>query len=445
MDPIILHADLNSFYASVEMLDKPELRDVPMAVAGDIENRHGIILAKNEKAKVYGVRTAETIWQARKKCPGIQLVPPDHDKYHHYSELAREIFCRLTDRVEPFGVDEAWLDVSGSTGLFGDGPAMADQLRRWTREELGLTCSVGVSFTRVFAKLGSDLRKPDATTVISRENYRQVVWPLPVGQLLFVGGKTVSLLNRYGIRTIGDLAVCDQKLLQQWLGQSGPEFWLAANGLSDAEVGRFQDRHEVKSVSNSTTTARDLEDIDSVKLVLYQLSDQVAGRLRAIGLKAKTLQISIRDNTFHTIDRQCRLIPPTNLAADLAPQAMSLFIAHYPWTHPVRNLGVRAADLSDGTDDRQISLDDWRLVSQPDPESGHSSQVSRTSNQTVMPSPDPPLRQRNRQAHLEQTMDKLREKYGDKSVGRGLMVEAPDRVTDSAGSAHAVDSPEKNA
>ena len=159
MDPIILHADLNSFYASVEMLDKPEMRLVPMAVAGDSENRHGIILAKNEMAKACGVRTAETIWQARKKCPGLQLVPPDHDKYQRFSEMAREIFCRLTDRVEPFGVDEAWLDVTGSTNLFGDGPAMADLLRRWMRDELGLTCSVGVSFNRVFAKLGSDLRK----------------------------------------------------------------------------------------------------------------------------------------------------------------------------------------------------------------------------------------------------------------------------------------------
>lgn len=412
MDPIILHADLNSFYASVEMLDKPELRHVPMAVAGDAENRHGIILAKNEKAKACGIKTAETIWQARKKCPNLRLVPPDHEKYHRFSQLAREIFCRLTDRVEPFGVDEAWLDVTGSTGLFGDGRAMADLLRRWTREEIGLTCSVGVSFTRVFAKLGSDLHKPDATTVINRENYRQVVWPLPVGQLLFVGNKTVTLLSRFGIRTIGDLASCDRSLLRQWLGQSGPEFWLAANGESDASVSRFQDHHDVKSVSNSTTTAHDLENNEQVKGVIYQLSDQVAARLRADGLKARTLQISIRDSLFHTIDRQTRLNPPSDLAADLAPQAMALFVAHYTWQLPVRNLGVRAADLTDGKEDRQITLDDWQQA-------------------------DPSARGRTRQANLEHAIDQLHEKYGEKSVSRGLLIEQPDAGHEDSGAAAA--------
>ncbi len=404
MDPIILHADLNGFFASVELLTHPELRDVPMAVAGDAELRHGIILAKNEKAKAFGIQTAETIWQAKKKCPSLHLVAPDLEKYHHYSQQARSIFCRLTDRVEPFGLDEAWLDVTGSTGLFGDGQAMADRLRRWTREELGLTCSVGVSFTKAFAKLGSDLHKPDATTVISRENYRQLVWPLPVSQLLYVGATTARQLNRFGVRTIGDLAACDEKLLRQWLGRSGGALWMEACGLSDAKVEQYAVTHPVKSIGNSTTTAQDLTNAEQVKAVLFRLSDQVAARLRAGGLKAKTLQITIRDSAFVDIDRQTRLNPPTDLAADLAPAAAALFQKHYSWHRPVRNLGVRATDLVGEDEARQISLDDWQKTD----------------------------KERAKQHLLEQTVDQLRIKFGSRKISRGLLLNKQTPAVDDA-------------
>lgn len=394
VNPIILHADLNSFYASVEMLDQPALRLVPMAVAGDAEQRRGIILAKNELAKACGVKTAETIWQARKKCPNLQLVPPDHRKYQLFSERARTIFCRLTDKVESFGLDEAWLDVTGSTGLFGDGPAMADQLRSWTRQELGLTCSVGVSFTKVFAKLGSDLHKPDATTVITEENFRALVWPLPVTELLNVGASTARQLLRFGVRTIGDLAGCESALLQQWLGRSGPDLWLAANGRSDATVAGCAEYREIKSIGNSTTTAHDLTDNDQIKPVIFQLSDQVAARLRAAGLKAQTVQISVCDNSFKTIDRQIRLNPPTNLASELAPQALALFVSQYGWQKPVRNLGVRAIDLQPETGERQITLDEWQ----------------RTAAGS------------DRQADLERTLDQLKNRFGSKKIGRASLI-----------------------
>lgn len=411
MDKIILHADLNSFFASVELLFHPELKGVPMAVAGDAEQRRGIILAKNDLAKACGVKTAETIWQARKKCPNLHLVSPNYDRYLHYSELAREIFCRLTDRVESFGLDEAWLDVTHSTALFGDGPAMADWLRQQMKTELGLTCSVGVSFTKVFAKLGSDMKKPDATTVITRENYKKLVWPLPTGQLLFVGAATERRLQKLGIRTIGDLARSDPKLLLQLLGRHGPALWLEANGQGDNEVSFKFAEHQIKSVSNSTTTPHDLTTNEMVKAVLYQLSDQVASRLREKHLKGKTLQISIRDNQFRTIDRQMQLPEATDLAADIAPLAMNLFIAQYTWENPIRNLGIRMTDLIGEFDLQQMTLQDLP--------------VHETGKDQLPASKEQPT-QRKKQQKLEQTLDELRERFGRKQIGRGITIEKPE-------------------
>lgn len=431
MDRIILHADLNSFFASVELLSRPDLRSVPMAVAGDAEQRRGIILAKNELAKACGVKTAETIWQARKKCPGLQLVPPDHLKYQHYSELARELFCRLTDRVESFGLDEAWMDVTGSTSLFGDGRAMADWLRQQMKDELGLTCSVGVSFTKVFAKLGSDMKKPDATTVISRDNYQQLVWPLPVSQLLFVGAVTERRLRQVGIKTIGDLARCEQSLLKQWLGRHGPELWLEANGRGDDQVAFSNEHHAVKSIGNSTTTAHDLTDNEMVKLVIYQLSDQVASRLRAEKMKARTIQITIRDNQFRTIDRQMQLPRASDLAAEIAPLAMNLFAANYSWQHPVRNLGVRATDLESEGELQQMTLQDLLpagpAASQPGL-TGLTGQTGQTGQGRQPGAAGAPVSQdsrasRERQQQLEQTLDNLRSRFGHRLISRGSLLE----------------------
>ena len=187
MKPVILHSDMNNFYASVEILYDPALRDKPVAVAGDEEARHGIVLAKNDIAKRLGIHTGQVLWEARQQCPELVCVPAHYERYLAFSAQAREIYTSYTDQVESFGLDECWLDVTGSVGLFGDGPTIANDIRGRIRRELGLTVSVGVSFNKVFAKLGSDMKKPDAITVITPENYRERAWSLPVSDLLYVG------------------------------------------------------------------------------------------------------------------------------------------------------------------------------------------------------------------------------------------------------------------
>ena len=247
MDRVILHCDLNCFYASVELLSHPDLRDVPVAVCGDPSSRHGIILAKNEPAKQFGVKTAETIWQAKKKCPDLVLLPPHHKLYREYSRKVNAIYDEYTDLVEPFGIDESWLDVTHTLHLFGgDAKALADTLRQRMKQELGLTLSVGVSFNKVFAKLGSDYKKPDATTVISRENWQSIVWPLPVGDLLYVGGAARKLLKQYGVETIGQLAACPQDMLETLMGKMGTQLHAYANGL-DRDAVRY--RYEAEPVN----------------------------------------------------------------------------------------------------------------------------------------------------------------------------------------------------
>lgn len=251
-DRVILHCDLNCFFASVELLDKPALWEVPVAVCGDPASRHGIILAKNEPAKKRGVQTAETVWQAKKKCPVLVLLPPHHELYKEYSKKVNAIYERFTDLVEPFGIDESWLDVTGSLHLFGgDAKALADRIRETVKAETGLTVSVGVSFNKVFAKLGSDLKKPDATTVIDRDHWRDIVWPLPLGDMLFAGKAAQRTLGQYGIETIGQLAAQPEALPEQLLGKMGHQLWRYANGLDDSAVRPSHQREPVKSVATA--------------------------------------------------------------------------------------------------------------------------------------------------------------------------------------------------
>ena len=284
-DRVILHCDLNCFFASVELLSHPDLRDIPTAVCGDPASRHGIILAKNEPAKRLGIQTAETIWQAKKKCPGLVLLPPHHGLYREYSRRVNTIYEQYTDLVEPFGIDESWLDITGSMHLFGGDPkAIADALRRRLRQELGLTISVGVSFNKVFAKLGSDYKKPDATTVISRENWQDIVWPLPVGDLLFVGRAAGRVLHQYGVETIGQLAACSPQMLETLLGKLGLQLHEYANGLDGSPVRPAGQQEPVKSVGNGTTFPKNLTRWEEVQRGLAVLSDSVAMRLRQQGL-----------------------------------------------------------------------------------------------------------------------------------------------------------------
>ena len=351
MDRVIFHCDLNSFYASVELLDHPELKDRPAAVCGDPESRHGIILAKNELAKKYKVQTAETIWQARRKCPDLVLLPAHHWKYREYSKKVNAIYERYTDLVEPFSIDESWLDVTGTLHLFGgDGKALADQIRQTVRQELGLTVSVGVSFNKVFAKMGSDYRKPDATTVITRENFQQLLWPLPVTDLLFVGRAAARVLNGYGIRTIGDLDRFDRESLGQILGKGGYTLHDYATGREHAPVVPARDMPGPKSVGNGLTFPKNLVGWEQLRTALSELADEVAVRLRKHGLKCTTVQITVRDPSFKDICRQKRLSAPTYISRDLAQCGMELLHSCWSERQPVRALTITAQNLVEERD-----------------------------------------------------------------------------------------------
>ena len=351
MDRVIFHCDFNSFYASVELLDHPELKDRPAAVCGDPESRHGIILAKNELAKKYKVQTAETIWQARRKCPDLVLLPAHHWKYREYSKKVNAIYERYTDLVEPFSIDESWLDVTGTLHLFGgDGKALADQIRQTVRQELGLTVSVGVSFNKVFAKMGSDYRKPDATTVITRENFQQLLWPLPVTDLLFVGRAAARVLNGYGIRTIGDLARFDRESLGQILGKGGYTLHDYATGREHAPVVPARDMPGPKSVGNGLTFPKNLVGWEQLRTALSELADEVVVRLRKHGLKCTTVQITVRDPSFKDICRQKRLSAPTYISRDLAQCGMELLHSCWSERQPVRALTITAQNLVEERD-----------------------------------------------------------------------------------------------
>lgn len=322
---MILHVDLNNFYASVECLYNPDLQDKPIAVCGDIEARHGIVLAKNYPAKAFGIKTGEAIWQAKQKVPGLIVVPPDFRKYLRFSKLVRTIYANYTDQIEAFGIDEAWLDVSGSTRLFGNGEDIADKIRCRMKDEIGLTVSVGVSWNKIFAKLGSDMKKPDATTVINQSNYQKIVWPLPVGELLYVGRSTRQKLQNRAIYTIGDLAKRTPIDLRRILGVWGETLYVFANGLDSSAVRRSGEECVIKSIGNSTTTWRDLLNEEDVKMIVYVLSESIAARLREQALKCTGVAISVRDNELVSFERQGQLHQPTFISNDIADKAMDLF------------------------------------------------------------------------------------------------------------------------
>lgn len=357
MERKILHVDQNCFFASVEMKAHPELRDVPMAVGGDQDQRHGIILAKNQLAGAFGIKTAEAIWQAKQKCPSLIIVPGHYDQYSYYSRKAFEIYCQYTDRVESFGLDECWLDVTDICGK-ASASDLADEIRSRIREELGLTCSVGASFNKVFAKLGSDYKKPDATTLITKDNFRDIVWPLPVGDLLYAGRSTQQRLARINIHTIGQLAATPLEFIRSYLGRNGEGLWIYANGLDESPVSLCTDQRVIKSVGNSTTTACDMTCEADIWKTIVTLSDQVAARLRKYKLTAGTIQIHVRDTELHVFERQQHLAAPTDLTDEISRVAIDLFRRSYNWELPVRSLGVRAAQVTKVDARQQISLFD---------------------------------------------------------------------------------------
>ena len=410
MSRTILHSDCNCFYASVELLHHPELRGKPVAVGGDPEARHGIVLTADYTAKRRGVKTGMALWQAREVCPDIVFLPPRMDLYLRFSKMAQDIYSEYTDKREPYGIDESWLDVTDSVSLKGDGYHIAQEISNRMKKELGITVSIGVSFNKIFAKLGSDYKKPDAITTMNKDEYRDKAWPLPVSDLLYVGRATNSKLYGMGIRTIGDLAKTEEPLLVRNLGKMGSILWAFANGYDDSPVKLENTSAPVKSVGNSTTTPKDMETDEDVKIVLYILAESVAARLRENGFRCRTVEISIRDKDLFYFSKQVKLKNASNITREIAEAGYKIYKESYRlpadeqelknsrpefYQKPLRSIGIRGTDLV--TDYFWEQLDMFM-----DPQA------------------------REKQMKVDAAVDNIRKRFGFYSIQRGLMYQ--DRI-----------------
>lgn len=389
-DRTILHSDINCCYAAIEHLHHPELAGKPLAVGGDPEARHGIVLTADYLAKKHGVKTGMALWQAKQVCPEINFISPRMDLYLRFSKMAHEIYGEYTDLQEAYGIDESWLDVTDSVSIKGDGYKIAREISNRMKSELGITVSIGVSFNKIYAKLGSDYKKPDAITTMYRDEFQRKAWVLPASDLLYVGRSTSAKLQKLGIRTIGDLAGTDEKILHSQLGKMGNILWAFANGYDDSPV-KYEDAHApIKSIGNSTTTPRDLVNEQDVKIVLTILAESVAARLRENGFKCRVVEISVRDNELFSFTRQRKIDHATNVTREIAEEAFRLFQENYNWQKPIRSVGVRGADLVNDNYWEQIDL--------------FSS-----------------VEFREKQMKVDTAVDDIRRRFGFYSVQRGLM------------------------
>lgn len=386
MKRCVLHIDCNKFYASVECLYRPELRDKPMAVGGDPENRHGIILTKNEIASKYGLTVGEPLWKARQKCPDLVVVPPNYPLYLRFSALARKIYEDYSEFIEPFGLDECWLDVTGNEK---SGEEIAHEIRKRVKSQLGITVSVGVSFNKVFAKLGSDYKKPDAVTVIDESNYKDIAWSLPCGDLLMVGRSAQKKLNAYGINTIGDLADTDVAVLKSLFGKNGEMLHSFANGTECSPVRHKDEISDVKSVGNSTTAPRDLVNEEDVKTVFRVLCESVSTRLREKGLKGRVVTIYVRDKDLSSFSRQMKIPANTDISTEIFYYAMKLFCTNYFWNKPIRSLGVSVSDFD-------VTYEQFDF--------------------------EKTVENREKQERLETAVDSLRRRFGNYCIGRACQL-----------------------
>ena len=356
MERTILHCDMNNFFASVECMLDPSLKDKAVAVAGSVENRHGIVLAKNYKAKAVGIATGDAIWQAKQKFNKVVIVEPHYEQYIKFSKLAREIYSRYTNQIEPYGMDECFLDITGSQKAFGTGLQIAHKIRRTIKFELGLTISVGVSFNKIFAKLGSDLKKPDAVTCIDKDSFKEKIWGLPASDLLGVGRATTRALNRFGISTIGDLANAPKELIQRRLGKNGLALIAFANGSDCSVVHRTDYVFPIKSIGHGITTIQDLETDSEVWAVMIDLVQDIGTRLRKHKKKACGVSIAIRNNQLCCQEWQCKLPSPTQSSSNIVKTAFMLFQQSYAWEFPIRSVTLRAIDLIEEAQEVQYDL-----------------------------------------------------------------------------------------
>lgn len=362
----ILHCDLNNFYVSVACRDYPELKGKAVAVGGSTAERHGIILAKSETAKKFGITTGEPLWQAKQKCPNLIIMPPEFKRYTYFSGEVRRIYERYTDLIEPFGIDECWLDVTGSRRLFGSGAEIADRLRCEIKKELDLTISVGVSFNKIFAKLGSDLKKPDATSIIPPERFREIVWPLEVESLLGVGRATSKKLHDLAIFTVGDLAVVDSEVLRLRLGKNGVLLKAFANGEENSAVLKSDYIERPKSIGRSTTCPKDLQNFDEVYRVFLGLSDEVARELRRVRMQALGIQVHIRTDKLEVKEFMTSLSLPLSSSSYLAREGIKLLKQNYAFERPLRSVGIRAIRLQESGNSCQLSFfdDEMQIIKQ---------------------------------------------------------------------------------
>lgn len=387
---VILHSDINCCYAAIEHLHHPELNGKPLAVGGDPESRHGIVLTADYIAKKYGVKTGMALWQAKQLCPEITFVSPRMDLYLRFSRMAHEIYAEYTDLQEAYGIDESWLDVTDSATIKGDGYSIAREISNRMKSELGITVSIGVSFNKIFAKLGSDYKKPDAITTMYSDEFQTKAWKLPVGDLLYVGRSTKQKLAKIGIRTIGDLARTDEEILVSQLGKMGSVLWAFANGYDESPVRKENTHAPIKSVGNSTTTHRDLVNDEDVKIIIYVLAESVAARLRENGFRCRVVEISIRDNELYSFTRQKKISNATNITEEIAVAAYKLFKDNYDWRKSIRSVGVRGADLENDNYWEQIDLFcDFRM--------------------------------REKHMKMDMAVDDIRRRFGFYSIQRGLM------------------------
>ena len=352
----ILHSDLNSFYALVEMMLDPSLRGKAVAVCGSTEDRHGIVLAKSDLAKKAGVKTGMVNWEARQLCRNLIIVPPQYDQYLKYSELTQSIYQRYTDMIEPFGMDECWLDVTGSRAMCGDALTIAESIRKSVREELGLTVSIGVSYNKIFAKLGSDMKKPDAITQIRREEVRDKIWPLDCSEMIYCGQATTAKLAKYGIHTIGQVSETDPAFLKHLLGVNGLALWRFANGTDTSRVMHKDFVSPVKSIGHGITCIADLDGEEEVWRVILELSQDIGYRLRVHELSARGVQVYVRGNDLLGSQSQCKLPFTTQLPSEIANAAFRVFRERYRWSSKVRAVTVRAIDLVPQTSPNQLSI-----------------------------------------------------------------------------------------
>ena len=389
MSRIIIHSDLNNFFASVECLKKPWLKSAPMAVAGDTESRHGIILAKNAVAASFGVKTAEPIWKAKRKCPQLITVPPHYDDYVIISRKVRHIYEEYSNLIEAFGIDECWIDISDIARDFSEGERIADEIRDKISKQINITASCGVSFNKTFAKLGSDMKKPDATTVITDDDFREKIWELPVDRLLYVGRSTSASLINANIHTIGDIAQTDVKSLEMLFGKNGRALWLNANGKDDSPVINSSSSGVLKSVSNSVTLPRDISTDEDARIVLLSLCEKVSARMRRLGAKCHTVQLHVRDSELRSYERQIRLDVPARTVDSIFKAVYTLYLSNSTGMN-IRSLGVCGCDL--------VYDDEAQLMITEDSERAYKLE------------------------QIDTIADSIRQKYGRAALTRGIML-----------------------